>query len=227
MTVQTTQSSRTLAGNGVAVDFPMAFPFLANAYITVKLAGVVQTLNTHYTLAGAGIIDAFGVRTNGTVTFLAAPANGAVVYIERNTTILQETALRSSGDFLPATHEEMFDRLTMIAQENRRDIEVLEALGASLATPTSASIIFVDHTFLTDPDAIEEGFPLNVAATGGSGATGAWCVRLRNLDDPTEVFDEPPSIQWAPSAGSFISLQRVSGLRPNTNYTIRLAVVTP
>lgn len=221
MTVLTESSSRSFVGNGVATVYPTGFPFLANADLTVTLDDVVLTEGIDYTVTGAGD------DTEGDVTMLVAPANAAALYIERNTPALQDVALRAEGDFLPATHEEMFDKVTMMIQEDRRRLDALEALGAALASPNTGSITFVEKTFLTDANDIEATFPLSVAVVGGSTATGGWAVRLRNLDDGTEVFDTPPAIQFAPGAGDTVSVKRCAGLKPATNYTLRIAVALP
>src|SRR5690349_18711082 len=54
--------------------------------ISVEVDDVVQTLNVHYTVAGAGDFE-----PGGTVTFLTAPTGGSDVSIVRNTPITQLT----------------------------------------------------------------------------------------------------------------------------------------
>jgi len=225
VTVLTESSSRSFNGNDVATAFATGFRFLDNAHLTVRrtTAGVTSTLveGVGYSVTGAGDVD------GGTVTLLlGALATGATLDIERNTPILQEVALRSQGTFLPAVHEEMFDRLTLIAQENRRRIAALEALGG-LTDISSADFTFASKDFTTDASDIEDGFPFNIAVVGGENATDAWCTRLQNRDDELEVFDVPPSIQWAPGAGDNVSIKRISGLKPGTNYRIRIGVKLP
>lgn len=225
MTVLTESSSRSFQGNDVADEFSTGFRFLDAAHLTVteETAGVETVLveGVDYTVSGEGDV------AGGTVTTTDPVATGTTLTIERNTPILQEVELRPQGQYLPSTIMGMVDKLTLIAQENRRNIETLQALGAELADPDDVGIFFVDKTFLTDADAAEADFPLSVAIAGGSTATGWWCARLRNLDDPSEVFETPPSIQAEPGVGDTISLIAVDGLKPATNYTIRLAVVIP
>ena len=226
MTVLVETSSRSFNGNDATTEFATLFRFIDSAHLTVTLTDAsdvdtVQTEGVDYTVTGEDDAD------GGTITMVTAPATGETLTIERNTPILQEVDIRPTGQFLSEDIEGMFDKLTLIAQENRRRIEALEALGATLTDSATADITFVDKTFLSDATAVEDGFPLSVAVTGGSTATGAWAVRLRNLDDGAEVFDEPPAIQWAPGAGDTISLTHVAGLKPGTNYTLRLAVVIP
>ena len=193
----------------------MAFPFLDDGDITVTVDDVEQVLDTDYTLTGAGVIDAFGVRTNGTVTFLAAPDDQAVVYIERNTSRLQNTALRSSGQFLPATHEEMFDRSMMIHQEDDRRLAVLESLGDLVTVSELADGVEVSTAEINILDPVESTFPFTVACAGGSGAQLAiWRVRTGN--NPPDPFDEPPVVDWYPGPGANeVTINRISGLSPD------------
>lgn len=220
MTVLVEASSKSYTGNGVTLSFPTTWRFLDAAHLSVYVDDVLQTETTDYTVSGEG--DA---EPGGTVTFLTAPANGDSVYIERNTTVTQEVDLRPSGPYLADDIEEMFDRLTLIAQENRRIAQEAAAV-ASPATISAGSLVFADKTFLTG-DEVEDSFPMDVVVASGSTATGCWAVRLRNLDDAAEVFDEPPVVQWAPGVGSNVSLKFCGGLKPNTNYTLRIAAVIP
>jgi hypothetical protein len=224
MTVETESSSRTSQGNDVTTTFPTGFLFFDNAHITVTLIdedGVETELteNTHYTLTGAG------ETAGGDVEMVTPPASGESLYIERNTPILQEVDLRPNGRYLPDTLEGMADKLTLIAQENRRIAESAAAIAAP-AEIAAGTIVFADKTFLTG-DSVEDSFPMNVTVAGGSTGTGFWAVRLRNLDDAAEVFNEPPAIQAAPGAGDNVSLKFCAGLKPNTNYTLRIAAVIP
>lgn len=221
VTVLATASSADYIGNGAGTVFPTIFQFLKNANVSVYVSNVLKTEGVDYILTGAGDVG------GGTVTFTVAPAAAAVVHLVRNTPALQEVDLRPEGPYEADTVEGMSDKSTLEIQELVRRVVALEALGATLTTSVSASIVYADVTFLTNANDIEDGFPLNVAVASGSTATGAWAARLRNLDDAAEVFNEPPAIQWAPGAGNTISLKRCSGLKPATNYTLRVAVVIP
>ena len=110
MTVNTNETRKTYNGNGVTTAF--ATPqFLADADLIVYVDGVLQTITTHYTVAGAGI------PAGGTVTFGTAPPVGT-----SNVVIIRDPALTQLLDLVendanPAeTREAAFDKLTMIAQ---------------------------------------------------------------------------------------------------------------
>lgn len=125
MTVPSAVSSVSHAGNGAATVFAVPFAFLDNTHlrVTTTTAGVdtVKTLTTHYTVSGAGN------PAGGSVTMLAAPANGVTLTIERVTPATQLVNLRTAGDFSPGTHEQMFDRVAMVAQELSNRTADLEA----------------------------------------------------------------------------------------------------
>lgn len=122
MTISTTASRIDYNGNGVTVDFSFPYLFLADADLVVILvdaagAETVQTITTHYTLAGAG--DPAG----GTVTMLTAPATGERLVIYRDADITQEVDYITGDSFPAETHEQALDRLTMIAQRLEDQIE--------------------------------------------------------------------------------------------------------
>ena len=110
MTVSTVENRKTYNGNAVTTAFATPY-FLADADLVVYVNGVLQTITTHYTVAGAG------VPAGGTVTFVTAPGTGT-----SNVVILRDPALTQLLDLVendknPAgTREAVFDKLTMIAQ---------------------------------------------------------------------------------------------------------------
>jgi hypothetical protein len=67
-------TSNTYTGNGSNKLFSITFPYLETSDIDVYLNGTLQTIITQYTFANAT-----------TVEFVAAPANGAVILLDRST----------------------------------------------------------------------------------------------------------------------------------------------
>jgi hypothetical protein len=124
MTVATEDSAISYTGNGSTTAYPVPFPFIASEHLLVTLttSGVdsVKTEGTDYTVAGEGDED------GGTVTFLAAPATGVGILIERDVPLTQSIDFRSQGSFSPSIHEEAFDKLTMADQQQQIRIEDLE-----------------------------------------------------------------------------------------------------
>lgn len=127
MTVSTLNSSAEFATNGVTTVFPIGFKFLAAADLNVtytNAAGVTQdlVLGVDYTVSGAG--DEQG----GSITTLTALATGQLG-VERDMQAYQPTSLRNQGRFFAETHEDVFDRLTMLVQQ------ILGRIGRSLMRP--------------------------------------------------------------------------------------------
>lgn len=146
MTVSTTDWKKQYDGNGVTVDFPFPYPFLANSHITVietVIATGVETtlaLTTDYTITGAGN------PAGGTITAVTAPASTKRWTILR---IVPETqaADYNEGDAFPAAvTEQALDKLTMLVQQNARRIALsmrladTDATGASVILPTPVAL---------------------------------------------------------------------------------------
>lgn len=115
MTVSTTESRIGYNGNGATTVFAFPYRFLTNTDLVVTLVRadttqVVQTLNTDYTVTGAG--DDAG----GTVTMAVAPATGQQLVIVRAVPLTQETDYISGDPFPAESHERALDKLTMISQ---------------------------------------------------------------------------------------------------------------
>lgn len=117
MTISTDTATASYTGNGTTQIFPIPFYFLVDTDIKVsqKVAatGVISvlTLNSDYTLAGAGN------QAGGSATFVSAPASGDQIFVERNVDAVQETAYPENGIFPAASHERALDRLTMLVQQ--------------------------------------------------------------------------------------------------------------
>lgn len=112
VTDQTTSNSST--GNGVTTVYPYTYKILDEADILVEVDGVAKTLTTHYTVSGVG------VSGGGNVTFVTAPASGAVVVLSRSMAYSRDTDYQENGDLLAATLDEDVDRVTMLVQQVRQ-----------------------------------------------------------------------------------------------------------
>jgi hypothetical protein len=131
MTFSTTTNKTSDAGNGVTTAFSFPYLFFSNDDLVVTLVvnstGVetVQTITTHYTVAGAG------VAAGGTVTMVTAPASGETLVIQRVEQFTQGLDLVENDPFPSATVEQQFDILTMLTQQ------LDEGLGRALTLPVS------------------------------------------------------------------------------------------
>ena len=128
MTVSTTARKITANGNAAATSFSFNFKTLANDHIQVVRTGAdgfetQLTETVHYSLSLNPDQDA---SPGGTVTY---PIGGGPLPVGEKLTIYrvvpltQDTDLQNQGDFYAETHEDVFDRLTMISQELREDVD--------------------------------------------------------------------------------------------------------
>ena len=117
MTVSSTTNRWEYLGDGTTVAFQYTNKVFAAPDLEVYLAGVLQTLTTHYTVSGAGNPN------GGNVTFGAAPGNGVEVTIIRRVSDIQETDYREHDSFPAESHEAALDRRTIVSQQQREAID--------------------------------------------------------------------------------------------------------
>ena len=112
-------TSNTCTGNGSNKLFSITFPYLETSDIDVYLNGTLQTIITQYTFANAT-----------TVEFVAAPANGAVVLLDRST---DDTALQATffpGSSIKANDLNFnFDQVLYLSQETANIAQNQSAAG--------------------------------------------------------------------------------------------------
>lgn len=120
------------AGDGVTKTFGFGFRTFEAVDVVViatDTEGVESTLDAesdyYVTINSSGV--------GGTVTLSKAPVSGTVLVITRKVPIKQEVDLVNQGAFYAETHEEVFDRLTAIAQD------MYEQLSRTLVVPISQS----------------------------------------------------------------------------------------
>jgi hypothetical protein len=100
-------TSNTYTGNGTNKLFSITFPYLDTSDINVYLNGVLQTITTQYTFANAT-----------TVEFVTAPANGAVVLLDRSTDDSTLQATFFPGSSIKANDLNFnFDQVLYLSQE--------------------------------------------------------------------------------------------------------------
>lgn len=143
MTVQTNTSVADFNGNGVTQIFPVAFKFNNAADLVVLLiddesgAATPLTLNSDYTVSGEGDDE------GGQINLVVAPTSVQRLKVSRIVEILQKTDLRNQGKYFAEVHEDVFDRLTMIAQQHdagiRSSIRVAESDPQPAPLPPAAS----------------------------------------------------------------------------------------
>lgn len=136
MTIASTDSKISYAGNGSTTVFAVPFYFLANGDLRVVLVDALgaeteQTYTTHYTLTGAG--DPNG----GSLTMVTAPASGKTLVILREPEIVQETQYVENDDFPASAHEKALDLLTMICQSLKEQIDRSVKVGITGGNPST------------------------------------------------------------------------------------------
>lgn len=139
MVVNAATNKITYAGDGSATAFSTSFAFDENAEITVTVvtnatdAQSVKTLDSHYTLVGAGTGSA------GTVTMSTPPASGETLVIELDPDFTQETALPRGGTVSPKdTLEPMHDKRVRQILKLKNDVD--RAIKVPLAEASAATL---------------------------------------------------------------------------------------
>ena len=144
MATNTTATATTHTGNGSTNNFAISFSFLANNEVDVTVAGVLKTLDTHYTISGS------------TVSFTSGntPANGAAVKFQRDTNIsakkvdfqdgsvLTETDLDTNSDQVLFAQQEITDKLGGIEENATADQTAAEI--RTLVGNATDSNVFTD-----------------------------------------------------------------------------------
>ena len=141
MATNTTATATNHTGNGSTNSFAISFSFLANNEVDVTVAGVLKTLDTHYTISGS------------TVTFTSGntPANGAAIKFQRDTNIstkkvdftdgsvLTETDLDTNSDQVLFAQQEITDKLNGIEDGATGDQTAAEIKTLIASSPLDAS----------------------------------------------------------------------------------------
>lgn len=117
MTVSTEVDHNDYTGNGVTTSFPYTFRIFNKSDLTVTVVDPSETIreltvDTDYTVTGAGGYN------GGNVTLPSPLGNGYKISIAREIPLTQETDLRNQGKFFAEVHEDAFDKLTMLIQQN-------------------------------------------------------------------------------------------------------------
>jgi hypothetical protein len=157
----TTQNNYT--GNGSNKLFSITFPYLDTADIDVFLNGTLQTVTTQYTFANATTIE-----------FVAAPANGAAVRIDRSTDDSALAATFFPGSSIKAADLNAdFDQTLYVVQEiNNKAVKLDDPL-------------YVNKTYIDNADALK----VTKAGDSMSGALAMGTNKITGLGNPTNAQD--------------------------------------
>ena len=156
-------TSNTYTGNGSNKLFSITFPYIETTDIDVYLNGTLQTVTTQYTFANAT-----------TVEFVAAPANGAVVLLDRSTddAALQATFFPGSS-IKAADLNADFDQTLYVVQEiNNKAVKINDPL-------------YVNKTYIDAADALK----VNKAGDTMSGNLAMGGNKVTGLGTPSANAD--------------------------------------
>jgi hypothetical protein len=156
-------TSNTYTGNGSNKLFSITFPYLETTDVDVYLNNVLQTITTQYTFANATTIE-----------FVAAPANGAVVLLDRSTddAALQATFFPGSS-VKAADLNDNFDQTLYVVQEiNNKAVKINDPL-------------YANKTYIDAADALK----VNKSGDTMSGALAMGTNKITGLGNPTNAQD--------------------------------------
>jgi len=156
-------TSNTYTGNGSNKLFSITFSYLNRSDIDVYLNGTLQTITTQYTFANATTIE-----------FVAAPANGAVVLLDRSTddAALQATFFPGSS-VKAADLNDNFDQTLYVVQEiNNKAVKINDPL-------------YANKTYIDAADALK----VNKSGDTMSGALAMGTNKITGLGNPTNAQD--------------------------------------
>ena len=139
--------------------YPYDNKILDEGDLTVYVDDVLQAISTDYEVSGVGL-DA-----GGNVTFIAAPAEGAVILITKDGIEFTQGTDYVENDSFPAeAHEDALDKLTGIAQKiwdyTRRSVKLAitsEFTDMTLPEPDSGKYIGWDGAVLANLSLIPGG----------------------------------------------------------------------
>lgn len=120
MTVDNENNTNGYTGDNSTTVFAYTFRILDDDDIAVTIDGTLQTKTTDYSVAGVG------KQGGGSITFLTAPATSTAIVLKRGGDLTQAVDF-TENDALPAeTLEQTLDRLTMLLQQLKFEIDALD-----------------------------------------------------------------------------------------------------
>jgi hypothetical protein len=222
MTVQTSTNVASFNGDGANKVFPIGYKFNSAADLVVTLIDdeakttQILTLNSDFTVTGAG--DEEG----GVVTLVVAPTAVQRLKVTRVVDILQLTDLRNQGKFYAEIHEDVFDLLIMIDQQQQTEIDDANAKSdEAVATANEANaksdqaVAKADQNLVemqAQYDAFEQGAALYVIGDYAAGLVISAYNQIFRKDGEfyraAAILDLPYTLtgNWATESVNFVSV---------------------
>lgn len=133
MTISSTENRKDYTGDGATTSFSFPYVFFADSDLDVYLDGVLQVLNSDYTISGTLADGRYASGAN--VVFTVAPPNNDGVAIVRDIPYTQAVDYAAYDSFPAETHETALDRAAV------RDQQILSLLeGVLRISPAEADI---------------------------------------------------------------------------------------
>lgn len=241
MTVSSQTNNETFTGNGVTTIWDLPFRFFDNADILAYLIDPVAftttplALGTDYTLSGAGLPEQFGTAP-GQITTTVPVAGGKQLYVERTMAVEQLTDIVNQGRFFPEVHEDVFDRLTMLIQQNAASSRGAIRVALSDPEPARLPVAGLRANLLMGFDGL--GNPIPVAPVNGSAAALALLLANealvsqgaamigRGAQVVSSIAALRTLLKSSPSKNAFATGYRTAGDGGGGPYSLDLADVT-
>lgn len=135
MTLASATNRNDYVGNGSTSVYSYTFRIISKSHLLVTTRNTSDvettlTVDVDYTVSGVG------ETSGGSITLTAGNlASGYAITIRRNVSLVQGTDIRNQGDYYPETHEDEFDYLTMIDQQQQdevnRSVKLPETISSS------------------------------------------------------------------------------------------------
>jgi len=174
MTVSAAVPVTSSTGNGVTTVFPFAFKILSAADLRVLVNGAVVT---NYTVTGVG-------AATGSITFTAAPANGATVIIRRAMTFARATDYQFNGSLPADTLNADQDAPVLMLQQ------ISEAVSRTLRAPESDPAALTELPAIATRANLLLGFDSNgqpIATAPVAGSASALATQLASSSGSSGV----------------------------------------
>lgn len=174
MTLATTTRLVSYNGAGTTGPFPYSFMiFNASDLLITKIS--VTGVETELILGADYTVTGVKNRTGGNVTLTVALAIGETLVIERLVEVTQTKSFRTEGKFSASSHEDAYDKLTMIAQQHADEIDrsvklaLLSTADPTLPAPIASKVLGwnASGTRIVNTDPLPG--PIGPAGPAGSG----------------------------------------------------------
>ena len=144
MTISSTNNRNDYTGNDTTAIYNYSFRVFLESDLTVTVRNTTTDVETELSLTTDYTVQDVGELSGGTITLVDAGQDwisgtsnldtGYKLTIRRIVGLTQNTDIRNQGDFFPEVHEDAFDRLTMIDQQQQDDLERAIKLPETIAS---------------------------------------------------------------------------------------------